>query len=98
MTTTTNPFAAIILAAGRGTRMKSDMHKVLHKIAGRPMLDHLMASVAELGPERLSHGVILGAVGEGVHHHMRAGLRQFARNPQTDPRIGPRDDGRLSTQ
>ena len=43
-------FAAIILAAGKGTRMKSDLHKVLHPIAGRPMIDHLMASTAELGP------------------------------------------------
>ncbi|MCP5396530.1 MAG: bifunctional UDP-N-acetylglucosamine diphosphorylase/glucosamine-1-phosphate N-acetyltransferase GlmU [Sphingomonadaceae bacterium] len=44
--------AAIILAAGKGTRMKSDLHKVLHPIAGRAMLDHLMASVAELEPAR----------------------------------------------
>src|SRR3990167_8447975 len=45
-----NPIAAIILAAGKGTRMKSDLHKVLHPIAGRPMLLHLMASVDELRP------------------------------------------------
>ena len=38
------PLAAIVLAAGKGTRMKSDLHKVLHPIAGRPMLLHLMAS------------------------------------------------------
>jgi len=44
------PFAAVILAAGKGTRMKSDRHKVLHPIAGRPMLAHLLASVDELGP------------------------------------------------
>jgi bifunctional UDP-N-acetylglucosamine pyrophosphorylase / glucosamine-1-phosphate N-acetyltransferase len=46
------PFAAIILAVGKGTRMKSDLHKVMHPIAGRPMLAHLLASVAELGAER----------------------------------------------
>jgi bifunctional UDP-N-acetylglucosamine pyrophosphorylase / glucosamine-1-phosphate N-acetyltransferase len=50
--TTPAPLAAIILAAGQGTRMKSDLHKVLHPIAGRPMLLHLVASVAELAPER----------------------------------------------
>ena len=44
--------AAIILAAGKGTRMKSDLHKVLHPIAGRPMLAHLLASVEELAPAR----------------------------------------------
>jgi bifunctional UDP-N-acetylglucosamine pyrophosphorylase/glucosamine-1-phosphate N-acetyltransferase len=48
----TRPVAAIILAAGKGTRMKSDLHKVLHPIAGRPMLAHLLASVAELAPAR----------------------------------------------
>ena len=46
------PIAAIILAAGKGTRMKSDLHKVLHPIAGRPMLLHLASAVAELGVER----------------------------------------------
>ncbi|MFA7603557.1 MAG: bifunctional UDP-N-acetylglucosamine diphosphorylase/glucosamine-1-phosphate N-acetyltransferase GlmU [Novosphingobium sp.] len=46
------PLALIVLAAGKGTRMKSDLHKVLHPIAGRPMLDHLLASAAELGAER----------------------------------------------
>jgi bifunctional UDP-N-acetylglucosamine pyrophosphorylase / glucosamine-1-phosphate N-acetyltransferase len=44
------PVAAIILAAGKGTRMKSDLHKVLHPIARRPMIEHLMASVALLNP------------------------------------------------
>jgi bifunctional UDP-N-acetylglucosamine pyrophosphorylase / glucosamine-1-phosphate N-acetyltransferase len=44
--------AAIILAAGKGTRMKSDLHKVLHPIAGRPMLMHLMASVDALAPKK----------------------------------------------
>jgi bifunctional UDP-N-acetylglucosamine pyrophosphorylase / glucosamine-1-phosphate N-acetyltransferase len=44
--------AAIVLAAGKGTRMKSGRHKVLHPIAGRPMLMHLLASVDVLNPAR----------------------------------------------
>ncbi|MFA7587852.1 MAG: NTP transferase domain-containing protein, partial [Novosphingobium sp.] len=52
MTTATAPLAIVVLAAGKGTRMKSDLHKVLHPIAGRPMLDHLLASAAELQPQR----------------------------------------------
>jgi bifunctional UDP-N-acetylglucosamine pyrophosphorylase / glucosamine-1-phosphate N-acetyltransferase len=52
MTGTHSPLAIIVLAAGKGTRMKSDLHKVLHPIAGRPMLDHLLASAAQLSPER----------------------------------------------
>jgi bifunctional UDP-N-acetylglucosamine pyrophosphorylase/glucosamine-1-phosphate N-acetyltransferase len=58
--TTKRPFAAVILAAGKGTRMKSDLHKVLHPIAGRPMLEHLLASVDALGP---AHTVVV--VGSG---------------------------------
>ncbi len=46
------PLAIIVLAAGKGTRMKSDLHKVLHPIAGRPMLLHLLASLSELEPAR----------------------------------------------
>lgn len=47
-----NSIAAVILAAGKGTRMKSDLHKVLHPIAGRPMLMHLMAAVDALAPAK----------------------------------------------
>src|SRR5207253_3293433 len=60
----TRPVAAIILAAGKGTRMKSDLHKVLHPIAGRPMLAHLLASVGELAPARTV--VVVGDKGEQV--------------------------------
>ncbi len=50
--TTRAPLAVVTLAAGQGTRMKSDLHKVLHPIAGRAMIEHLLASVSELAPER----------------------------------------------
>lgn len=59
-----SPLAVVILAAGQGTRMKSSLHKVLHPIAGRPMLLHLLASVGELGPER--QVVVVGAGREQV--------------------------------
>ena len=52
MTNQTSPLAIVVLAAGKGTRMKSDTHKVLHPIAGRPMLEHLLASAAALEPAR----------------------------------------------
>ena len=45
-------FAVVILAAGQGTRMRSDMHKVLHPIAGRPLLLHLLDRVDGLGAKK----------------------------------------------
>ncbi len=58
------PIAVVILAAGQGTRMRSDLHKVLHPVAGRPMLLHLLASVEALGPARIV--VVAGARREQV--------------------------------
>jgi bifunctional UDP-N-acetylglucosamine pyrophosphorylase/glucosamine-1-phosphate N-acetyltransferase len=58
------PFAAVILAAGKGTRMKSDLHKVLHPLAGRPMLEHVLATAETLGPER--QVVVVGSGREQV--------------------------------
>lgn len=45
-------FAVVILAAGQGTRMRSDTHKVLHPIASRPMLLHLLDCVDALGADK----------------------------------------------
>ncbi len=43
-------FSCVVLAAGKGTRMRSAMPKVLHKIAGKPLAAHVLASVAPLAP------------------------------------------------
>ena len=45
-------FANVILAAGAGTRMRSSLPKVMHKLAGRPMIDHVIAAVKLLAPEK----------------------------------------------
>ena len=45
-------FAVVILAAGQGTRMRSDTHKVLHPIASRPLLTHLLDRVDGLGADK----------------------------------------------
>lgn len=47
------PLAVVILAAGQGTRMKSALAKVLHPIAGRPMLAYPLEAARALQPERL---------------------------------------------
>ncbi len=43
---------AVVLGAGKGTRMKSDLPKVLHKIAGRPLVCHLLATVDSLNVKK----------------------------------------------
>ena len=43
----------IVLAAGRGTRMKSELPKVLHSIGGKPMVAHVLDTARELGAERI---------------------------------------------
>ena len=55
MTTSPSPrsLTAIVLAAGKGTRMRSDLPKVLHKVAGRTMLGHVLAAVREAGATRV---------------------------------------------
>lgn len=47
-----NKICAVVLAAGQGTRMKSSLPKVLHKVAGRPMVCHLLATVDALNAEK----------------------------------------------
>ncbi len=49
----TEPLAVVILAAGLGTRMKSDVPKVLHEVCGRPMLAYVIDAALSLSPERL---------------------------------------------
>ena len=48
-----NPLAVTILAAGKGTRMESDLPKVLHKIGGKPMLSHVIQRAVELGAQKI---------------------------------------------
>ena len=47
------PLAIVILAAGKGTRMKSSLPKVMHKIAGRPMIQWLVEVAESLSPEKI---------------------------------------------
>lgn len=63
-TSSTRPIAIVILAAGQGTRMKSALHKVLHPIAGRPMLLGLIAELADADSARIV--VVTGAGSDAV--------------------------------
>ena len=55
-----SPFAlAVVLAAGEGTRMRSQVPKVLHTVAGRPLVDHAVAAATLGGADRVA--VVVGA-------------------------------------
>jgi len=47
------PLAVVILAAGLGTRMKSDIPKVLHQVCGRPMLSYVIDAALSVSPDRV---------------------------------------------
>ena len=68
------PLHIIILAAGQGTRMKSARPKVLHPVAGRPMLGHVIDTARELGAETI----------HVVHGHGADTVRDWARESGTD--------------
>lgn len=84
MTPASTPRAAIILAAGHGTRMKSTLPKVLHRIGGRAMLDHAIDTAEALGCERIV--VVVGAHSPQVRDHVAARLGEAAVAVQDPPR------------
>ena len=78
----TRPAAVVVLAAGAGTRMKSVVPKVLHKMCGRSLLGHAIAAARGLDPEHLvvvvrhdpggQQGLVVGVGVEG-HQGLRHG-------------------------
>ncbi|MFF9073723.1 bifunctional UDP-N-acetylglucosamine diphosphorylase/glucosamine-1-phosphate N-acetyltransferase GlmU [Streptomyces sp. NPDC014872] len=64
------PAAVVVLAAGEGTRMKSKTPKVLHEIAGRSLVGHVVAAARELDPAHLV--VVVGHESERVTAHLTA--------------------------
>ncbi|MGZ3271133.1 MAG: bifunctional UDP-N-acetylglucosamine diphosphorylase/glucosamine-1-phosphate N-acetyltransferase GlmU [Croceibacterium sp.] len=80
MSETSRPIAAVVLAAGKGTRMKSARHKVLHEVAGRPMIEHLLAALAELGPERTA--VVVGDGREQLETQLAGRAALVVQEPQ----------------
>jgi bifunctional UDP-N-acetylglucosamine pyrophosphorylase / glucosamine-1-phosphate N-acetyltransferase len=72
----------VILAAGKGTRMKSALPKVLHRVAGRPMIEHVLASSAALSPR--STTVVIGHQAETLERALaaRTGVGFVIQEPQ----------------
>ncbi len=72
----------IVLAAGEGTRMRSGIPKVLHELAGRSMLAHVLAAVAAAGTDRVV--VVVGPDHENVAAEARAAVPTAAIVVQTE--------------
>ncbi len=72
--------AVVILAAGKGTRMKSKLHKVLHPLGGRPMLHHLMDTLESLSPSRKV--IVVGAGKEQVEQSVGDQAEIVVQEPQ----------------
>jgi len=71
----------VILAAGKGKRMRSDLPKVLHPLAGRALLAHVLDAAQALGPRRVV--VVVGHGGEAVRGALaRAGVDFVTQEPQ----------------
>ncbi|NOX76719.1 MAG: UDP-N-acetylglucosamine diphosphorylase/glucosamine-1-phosphate N-acetyltransferase [Gammaproteobacteria bacterium] len=65
-----NPLSVVVLAAGQGTRMKSSLPKVLHTIAGKPLLEHVIKDAQALGATTVH--VVYGHGGEQVRQALSA--------------------------
>ena len=70
------PLAAVVLAAGHGTRMRSERPKPLHRLCGRPMVLHVLDALAELSITR----VVVGLLGPGA-----PAAPAWARSVRVDP-------------
>ncbi len=69
---TDRPLAAVILAAGEGTRMKSRRVKVLHEAAGRPLVEHVVRAAAATGASPIV--IVIGVQAEAVRERLLASL------------------------
>jgi len=71
----------VILAAGKGTRMRSSLPKVLHRLAGRPLLEHVVRNAEALNPGRIH--VVYGHGGEQVPEQLKhLAVRWIRQEPQ----------------
>jgi bifunctional UDP-N-acetylglucosamine pyrophosphorylase / glucosamine-1-phosphate N-acetyltransferase len=73
----------VVLAAGQGKRMYSNLPKVLHKLAGKPLLQHVMDSANALHPNKLC--VVYGHGGEAVPNHFPDPTVMWAKQ---EPQLG----------
>ena len=85
MGTKANGLAVIILAAGKGTRMKSDLPKILHPVAGLSLVGHLLKQVNALEPDRIIAVIGHDAARIEQEIHTHAPATQFVTQ---EPQLG----------
>jgi bifunctional UDP-N-acetylglucosamine pyrophosphorylase/glucosamine-1-phosphate N-acetyltransferase len=78
-----NPLNIVILAAGKGTRMYSDKPKVLHALAGKPLVQHVLDCASLLQPQQIC--VVYGHGGEAVPKAMQQYAARFV---VQEPQLG----------
>jgi bifunctional UDP-N-acetylglucosamine pyrophosphorylase/glucosamine-1-phosphate N-acetyltransferase len=79
----------VILAAGQGKRMHSDVPKALHRIAGRPLASHVLATLRTLSPRTIA--LVVGYGADAVEHELAAPDVVFVRqDPLRCPRTASR--------
>lgn len=72
--------SAIVLAAGKGTRMKSDKCKVMHEVLHKPMIGHIVESLKKANVERIV--VVVGHGAESVKEYLKDGVEYALQEPQ----------------
>ena len=77
---TQNSALAIVLAAGKGTRMKSDLPKVMHALAGAPLLVHVLSAAKTAGVEQ-QPAIARGIIGLEADHHEVGALGERGTKP-----------------
>ena len=87
----TSPLNVAILAAGQGKRMHSALPKVLHPLAGRPLIAHVLAAARALAPRAIA--VVIGHGGDAVRAAIAAPDLRFVRQ---DPPNGTGDATRVA--
>src|SRR5574338_1576524 len=68
------PLDVLVLAAGLGTRMRSNYAKVLHQADGRPLINHVCRTAAALGPEKIY--IVIGHQADEVRKAVLAQMHE----------------------
>jgi len=75
-----NRLGVVVLAAGQGKRMRSDLPKVLHPLAGRPLLAHVLDTVRHVQPDQIA--VVYGHGGQLVRERMGGNSVEWVEQPE----------------